>query len=909
MDRLPEGVVTFLMTDVEGSTPLWEREAEAMPAAMARHDAIVEDAVAGHGGTVVRPRGEGDSRFAVFTHPPDAVAAAAVMQRGLATETWPTTGPIRVRAAVHTGYVDFVRGDYYGSAVNRAARIRALGHGGQTLLSLATYEALKDAPLPDGVSLRDLGEHRLKGLSTPERVFQVDVSGLPDTFPPLASPATTPTNLPEDLTDFVGRDEEMAEVLRLLGRTRLLTILGPGGGGKTRLALEAAREALPDYPQGAFLVELASVTTTEGVVQTIAEAVGMPLDSDDAPLDRLQAYLAPKRMLLVVDNLEHLAGGASVVGDILTAAPGVTVVATSRVKLNLRGETVYPLPPLDTEWDDPGAALEADAVRLFTMAAQRVDPSFQPTADDLEPLRRIVDAVQGLPLGILLAAGWVDVLPVAEIAAEIAGNLDFLESELGDVPERHRSIRAVFDYSWALLDPADQDLFATLSVFRGGFTRTFAEQVAGADLRRLASLVDKSLLVADRERGRFSVHELLRQYGAAALATDPDRERAARDRHAACFADFSNAIDELMRRSDEPKALALAEAELDNVRAAWLHCVATGDGDAAGRLVSLIVMLHEARGWFQAAIDLLAEGAGAFGDHPTEALRKAVQGFFLALLGHTDEAASLVADWERLAQAGGDTVSLMFALETRCHVAMYTGDPERLRSSADRMLEEAEHLGDPWWLAGARAWAASGAIYDGDAARAEALARAALDWCESVGELWIRVFAHTSLAMVAVQEGRIADALEHYRASIDASDRLGYPRGRQLALGWLGEAHEADGDLAAADAAFVAALGVARDLGQVREMLGAMLSVARVRFAMGDTDRAVELLATVRADPAGSQRLEAQTATIHDAAEAMRAEWEPQLPGDAFAAAWRRGSARRAEAASLDLLGAVAAPV
>jgi hypothetical protein len=391
---LPDGTVTFLFTDVEGSTQLWEDSPDSMMEALNQHDLVIEKAAEGRGGVSVKPRGEGDSRFLVFSDATAAVGAVAEMQRGLTGLEWTTPRPLLVRMALHT-----------------------------------------------------MGEHGLKDLTRPERVYQIDIEGLPNTFPPLASLDATPNNLPVQLTDFVGRQSELEDTKRIIGETRLLTILAPGGAGKTRLAIQAAAELADDFPDGVYFVDFAPINSPDDIIQTVAESLGLSLSTDENMQTQLLAYLAHKRQLLVFDNFEHLGTGTHIVSEILTNSSHVRVIATSRSKLNVSGETVMALRGLETKWDNPEDAFHTSSVHLFINAAKRADASFSLTVDDLEPLGRILQLVDGLPLGILLAAAWVDMLPIPEIDAEISRSIDFLETEVDGVPDRHRSMRAVFDYS------------------------------------------------------------------------------------------------------------------------------------------------------------------------------------------------------------------------------------------------------------------------------------------------------------------------------------------------------------------------------------------------------------------------------------------------------------------------------
>jgi class 3 adenylate cyclase len=465
---LPRGTVTYLFTDVQGSTRLWEQAPELMMTALEMHDRIIDRAAVENGGVSVKPRGEGDSHFLVFTSASDAVNAAADIQRRLDATDWPTLKPLQVRIALHTGVAEVRSGDYYGTAVNRAARLRAIAHGSQTVASAATWELIKDS-LPAGITVTDLGRHGLKDLSRPEHVFQIDVDGLVNDFPALKSLEATPNNLPVQLTALVGREREIADVEQALNRDRFITILAPGGTGKTRLAIETAARLVSEFPDGVFFVDLAPISSTDGIAQAIFESIGVRLAAGDDMRAQLLVYLAGKSQLLVLDNFEHLIAGVDIVTDMLGAAPNIKIIVTSRERLRVSGETVLTLTGLDATWGSDEEALETGSVQLFVEAARRTDQAFALNVEDMESLGRIVRLVEGMPLGIILAAAWVDTLGVGEIAHQIANTLDFLESDRRDTPDRHKSMRALFDYSLALLPEEERSTLLTLSIFRGGF--------------------------------------------------------------------------------------------------------------------------------------------------------------------------------------------------------------------------------------------------------------------------------------------------------------------------------------------------------------------------------------------------------------------------------------------------------
>jgi class 3 adenylate cyclase len=482
--NLPSGTVTFLMTDVEGSTKLWEKHPEQMRSVMTRHDAIASEAIARHEGTLIKSRGEGDSLFCVFGKASDAVAAALTLQRAFLEEPWPEQTPINVRMGVHTGEADLRDGDYYGSTVNRCARLRSIGHGKQVLISSATAQLVK-SNLPSDAGLLEHGHHKLKDMEETDLVSQLLHPDLPRDFPRLRS--THATNLPRQLTSFVGREKEIAEVHRLLATTALLTLTGSGGCGKTRLAIEAAAEVVTEYEDGVFLVELAALSDPALVPQTTAAALGVREEPGRPIVQTLVDHLREKHMLLLLDNCEHLLDACAQLADaLLRDCSKLQILASSREGLNITGETSYRIPSLsmpETKQAPTAKDIEGfEAVRLFVERARAAQPSFNITDQNAPSVAQLCVRLDGIPLAIELAAARVKALSVEQIAARLDDRFRLLTGGSRTALPRQQTLRAMIDWSYDLLTPKEQTLLRRLSVFAGGWTLEAAEKVCADDV-------------------------------------------------------------------------------------------------------------------------------------------------------------------------------------------------------------------------------------------------------------------------------------------------------------------------------------------------------------------------------------------------------------------------------------------
>ncbi len=605
---LPTGTVTFLFTDIEGSTRLLERlGTDAYAGVLQRHHALVRERIVAHAGVEVTT--EGDAFFVVFQSALQAVSAAVAVQRALAAEPWPERVSLRVRMGLHTGEGSLAGdGIYVGLDIHRAARIASAAHGGQVLVSGAT-RGLIEAALPTGVTLLDLGDHQLKDLAHPEHLSQLAIEGLPARFPPPRTVDATPSNLPTRMTSFVGRRREIAETRALLESSRLLTLTGPGGTGKTRLALQLASEVLERFPDGVFFVALESITDPPLIAPTIARAVGVQ-DVGGEPIERrLLDFLARRRLLLVLDNFEQVLTGASVVGDLLRTAPELRVVVTSRATLRVSGEQEYPVPPLGVP--DPAhlppldALTQYEAVALFMARAGAARPDFVVTNANAPAVAQITARLDGLPLAIELAAARTKLLSPEAMLSRLESRLALLGGGSRDVPARQQTLRAAIEWSHALLDEPGRCLFARLSVFVGGCELDAAEAVCGPStqgrgpldvLTGLSELVDQSLVrqVDSGADARFRMLETLREFATERLA-DNGETAELRRRHAAYFTDFVERAEPHFVGDDRATWLDLVEQEHDNLRAAIGWAIERGDAATAFRLVGALWRFWQSR--------------------------------------------------------------------------------------------------------------------------------------------------------------------------------------------------------------------------------------------------------------------------------------------------------------------------
>jgi len=597
---LPSGTVTFLFTDLESSTRLWEEQPEAMQAALARHDELLTQAVESHGGHVVKRTGDG--LHAVFATADAAVAAAVAGQRSLVAEPWGPIGELRVRMGLHTGTAEQRGGDYYGPAPNRAARLMGVAHSGQVLCSQATADLVRDS-LQASVGLLELGRHRLRDLARPEVVFQVAHPDLPADFPPVLALDAYPGNLPVQLTSFVGRDNELDAIGEVLERARLVTITGVGGVGKTRLALQVAAEVLPRFGHGAWLCELAAAGDPETMVQVVAATLGVSPRAGVSLAASIREYLRSKQLLVVLDNCEHLLGAAAGFAEsVLRECPEVRILATSREGLAVTGEQLVALASLPVPVDsDLDPALSSEAVRLFGERAAAARSGFVLDGTNVGAVSEICRRLDGIPLAIELAAARVVGMRPVEIATRLDERFRLLTGGRRTAVERHQTLRATVEWSYSLLEPSERLVFNRLGVFAASFDASAAEAVVAGEglegwdvIAALASLVTKSMLTDEEGaegKTRYAMLETLRAYARERLE-DSGEADAWRRRHAQHYANFAEQLGPRVRGSDQLEAQSAIRAELDNLRAAvtWaLDAQADTDAELAIRIIAALL--------------------------------------------------------------------------------------------------------------------------------------------------------------------------------------------------------------------------------------------------------------------------------------------------------------------------------
>ena len=783
MGALPTGTVTFLFTDIEGSTKLVQKLGAGYGEILDAHCRIVRKAIENAGGTELGT--EGDSFFAVFPSASAAVAATVAAQKDIADHPWPRGAEVRVRMGVHTGEGTRGGASYVGLDVHRAARIAAAGHGGQVLLSDAT-RSLVEGDLPGGVALRDLGAHRLKDLARPEHLYQLAVPNLPVDFPELRSLDAHPNNLPLQLTSFVGREEEIAAVGQLLETNRLVTLTGPGGTGKTRLALQVAAERLGRYGDGAFVVELAPITDPALVASAIAEVLAIREAADQPLVTTLAEALRDRDLLLVLDNFEQILDAAPLVTQLLAAAPKLRILVTSRAVLHVHGEREHPVPPLRVP--DPAhlptteALSQFEGVALFVERAMSVRPGFAVDAATAPAIAEIVARLDGLPLAIELAAAKAKLLDAPAILGRLGSRLTFLGGGGRDLPARQQTLRQAIDWSYELLPASEAGLLRRLGVFVGGWTLDAAEAVVqpgelGLDtLDGIAALVDQSLVRRDEAAGnepRFMMLETIREFALERLTAEGEVAEL-RTRHAEHFLALAEATEPQLTES--PEAIDRIEHDHDNFRAALTWALETASAELGLRLGFALWRFWQQRGHLREGrdwLDRLLAMPGA--SEPTGARAKGLTGAAGIAYWQNDYPAAIgwYREAEEIVRGLDDPVWLADALYNTGTTAALIGDMATVMERLAEGIAIGRTLADDGIIG--RYLAAQGymAFMGGDYDAARAPLEEGLAIAERQGNQMAIGMGHHTVAQVARLQGRHADAVAHYGAALKMGREFG----------------------------------------------------------------------------------------------------------------------------------------
>ena len=775
--ELPTGTVTFLFSDIEGSTKLLQTAGDDYSTLLERHAALVRAAVSSCEGMEVST--EGDSFFLVFRSPRSAIRAAAEIQRSLQAETWPGGLDVRVRIGIHTGEGVLGHDNYAGIDVNRAARVAGAAHGGQILLTGAT-RGLVEGTLPQGVGLRDLGLHRLKDLPRPEPLHQLDVEGLPVEFPPPRTLDARPNNLPMPPTRFIGRLEVVGEVVEAMRDARLLTLTGPGGTGKTRVAIRTAAEVLLDFADGAFFADLSPLMDPGLVASTIAEALGVGEDPGRTMAESVAAHLADRELLLVLDNFEQVTDAAGLVSDLLKAAPRLKVLVTSRVPLHVYGEREFPVPPLllpdPAALPDAEAVSQFEAVMLFIDRAVAARPDFVVTNENAPAVAEICYRLDGLPLAIELAASRVKVLTPDAMLPRLEHRLQLLTSRASDLPERQRTLRGAIEWSHDLLEETDRRLFARVAVFMGGTAFEGADLVCnpgeelGLDtLDGLDSLVDKSLLRRSEEGGevRFSMLETIREFGLERLEESGEAETIRRH-HAQWVTAVAEEAEPELIGEHQRRWFTRIDLELDNVRAALRWALDRGEPGLPYRITGALWRFYQQRGhlqegraWTEEAL-ALPETAETGRDHARALTAAGGLAYWqndYAAAGSWYEAA--VGAW----LATADDAGIANALYDRSFIYLIGGDRDRARAELHEALARARAAGDRLIEATILAWLGQESLLDGEPAGAVEAMEQAVALYREVGN---RFHLADSLSGVALGYALLGDVTGSRAALIEA---------------------------------------------------------------------------------------------------------------------------------------------
>ena len=937
---VPAGTITLLFTDIEGSTLLLQHVGEQYSRVLAQYRQVLRTAFQQSHGHEVDT--QGDACLFAFARATDAVSAAVAAQRALASHAWPEGAAVRVRVGLHTGEPQRTADGYVGLDVHLAARLMSVGHGGQVLLSQTTRH-LVEHTLPDGVSLRDLGEHRLKDLQQQSHLFQLIIAGLPADFPPLLTLDIYLHNLPVQPTPLIGREREVAAVQQLLLRedVRLLTLTGPGGSGKTRLGLHVAAELSDHFTDGIYFVNLAPISDAELVAPTVAQTLGVKESPTRSMVEQLQAFLQEKLLLLVLDNFEQVVSAAPRLSDLLARCSHLKLLVTSRAVLHLSAEHEFAVPPLSLpdlkHLPDLVTLSQYEAVALFIARSQALKPDFQVSNATAPAVAEICARLDGLPLAIELAAARIKLLPPPALLARLGQRLALLTSGGRDAPARQQTLRKTIDWSYQLLDADEQRLFRRLSVFVGGCTLQAIEAVCAAldtqtpaisVLDGAASLIDKSLLQQTEQEAaepHFVMLETIREYGREALAA-PGEAEVTHQAHAAYYLALAEAAELAWHSPQQAVWMARLEQEHDNLRASMNWLLERGEAERALRLGTALWWFwyaheHMHEGWnlLERALER-HEGVAV----PLRARALWAAGSLAGSLGHVERGEVLCQESLALFRGIGDTKGMGDATFHLAHVAFARWDLAAARSLFEESLVFLREAGDKTLTAWALNALALVILYQGEYARVHPLAEQAVEMFREWGDTTGVAISLMTLAQVVFWQGDLVRAQTLVEEALARASETGITSTEALALALQGEIALAQGETTTARLLIEQSHMLWQEVGNqgmlasTRSLLGKVLAVggdhtaARTVYEesllrglavvdIAPTFEGLAVVAVAQGETTWAVRLWAAAAALRDSfgtplPPVYRADYErsvaaarAHLGEKAFAAAWAEG--------------------
>jgi predicted ATPase/class 3 adenylate cyclase len=789
----------FLFTDIEGSTKKWEQFPEEMKRVLSRHDEILKECVEKYKGRVVKHTGDGI--FAVFDEG-EPLQCALAIQSSFEKEEWGKIGELRVRIGLHSGHAEVRQDDYFGPAINRTARVMGAAWGGQTVL---TPEVKTGSSIPKGAMIKDLGVHQLKDLGEPQQLYQLVHPDIAlKEFPPLHSLSFHPHNLPIQATPFLGREEELKEVIKLIENPscRLITLIGPGGIGKTRLAIQAAAERIESFSHGVFFIPLDPLTSADFLVSTIAEALKFSFYSKEDEKVQLLNYLREKQVLLILDNFEHLVEGAKIISDILNSANDVKIIVTSRELLNLRGEWIIQVNGMPVPKGENIDIEGYSAIQMFLQSAKRIRSDITLSDEDRRYVVRICQLVGGLPLGIEIASSWLRTLSCKEIAQEIEKNIDFLATSMRDVPERHRSLKAVFDYSWNLLTEEEKTVLKKLGVFHGGFQRDAAEYVAQTSLPVLSSLVDKSLLKR-HPSGRYEILDILRQFIVKELRSSIEEHESVRNLHCDFFSDFLDMRKEPNTKEEREKILNIVAGDIDNLRIAWNWAIDKRKREQIEKVMKVLFYFYRMRGWCGEGLEIFSYGVDSYASEEDREMYAKIlfrKGRFLSWISENKRAREVLEESLAILRPLDIKDEVGAALNVLGGVYRYLGNYEKSVKLQEESLSIFRNLGNEKGIA-----------------------------------LSLAGVAHTLSSM-----GEYEESNKLLEESLSLNRKIGDPYGVSSCLNDLGSNSHTVGDLSKAEEYYSESLKIARDLNHEYGIARTLNNMAIIKSALSEYEDALK---------------------------------------------------------------------